>query len=82
MRFKSNIFKTASWYEELRGYSTDFYRYDVQIRQKMPVDGLELFANVNNITGEKEHDVINHLDFANYMEDYGRSANIGLRFHY
>ena len=41
MRYKSHIFKNASWYEELRGYSTNFYRYDVQIKQKLPIDGLE-----------------------------------------
>ena len=82
MRYKSHIFKSANWYEELRGYSTNFYRYDVQIRQKLPFDGMEFFLNVNNITGEKEHDVINHLDFANYIEDYGRSANMGLRYQF
>ena len=82
MRYKSHIFKNTNWYEELRGYSTDFYRYDVQIRQKLPVDGLEFFLNVNNLTGEKENDIINHLNFSNYTEDYGRSANLGLRFQY
>ncbi len=82
MRYKSHIFKSTNWYEELRGYSTDFYRYDVQIRQKLPFDGLEFFLNVNNLTGEKENDIINHLNFSNYTEDYGRSANLGLRFQY
>ncbi len=82
LRYKSHIFKSASWYEELRGYSTNFYRYDVQIKQKLPIDGLEFFLNVNNLTGEKENDVINHLNYSNYTEDYGRSANIGLRFQY
>jgi outer membrane receptor protein involved in Fe transport len=82
LRYKSHIFKSASWYEELRGYSTNFYRYDVQIKQKLPIDGLEFFLNVNNLTGEKENDVINHLNYSNYTEDYGRSANLGLRFQY
>ena len=82
MSYKSHVFRSASWYPELRAYSTDFYRYDVQIKQKLPVDGLECFLNVNNLTGEKEHTVINHLNFSTYSEDYGRSANIGLRYQY
>jgi TonB-dependent receptor len=82
MRYKSHIFKTASWYEELRVYSADFYRFDVQVRQKLPIDGLEFFLNVNNLTGEKERDVINHMEFATYIEDYGRSANAGLRYQF
>jgi hypothetical protein len=80
MRFKSHIFKNADWNVAMRGYSTDFYRYDLQIRQKLPVDGMEFFLNVNNITGEREHDIINHLNFSGYIEDYGRSGNMGLRY--
>ena len=82
MRYKSHIFKNADWYEALRGYSTDFYRYDVQVRQKLPVHGLEFFLNVYNLTGELERDVINHMDFAKYIEDYGRSANVGFRYQF
>lgn len=80
MRYKSRIFTNNNWYEKLRGYSTDFYRYDLSIKQKMPVDGLEFFLNVNNLTNEVEHDVINHMDFTSYLEDYGRNANIGFRY--
>ncbi len=82
MRYKSHIFKSANWYEALRGYSTDFYRYDLAIRQKLPVAGLEFFLNINNLTDEDENDVINHMDFASYVEDYGRNANMGLRYQF
>ncbi len=82
MRFKSHVFKAANWYEELRGYSTDFYRYDLSVRQKLPIRGMEFFLNVNNLTNELEKDVINHMHFANYIEDYGRNANLGLRYQF
>lgn len=82
MRFKSHVFKAANWYEKLRGYSTDFYRYDLSVRQKLPIRGMEIFLNVNNLTNELEKDVINHMHFANYIEDYGRNANVGLRYQF
>ncbi len=82
MRYKSHIFTSANWYEALRGYSADFYRYDLSIRQKLPVAGLEFFLNINNLTNEVEKDVINHMNFANYLEDYGRNANMGLRYQF
>ncbi|MBD3287421.1 TonB-dependent receptor [candidate division KSB1 bacterium] len=82
MRYKSHIFKSTNWYEKLRGYSSDFYRYDLQIRQKLPIEGMEFFLNINNLTNELERDVINHNDFASYIEDYGRSANLGLRYQF
>ncbi|MBN2090861.1 TonB-dependent receptor [candidate division KSB1 bacterium] len=80
MRYKSHIFTSSNWYESLRGYSTDFYRYDLAIKQQLPVKGLEFFLNVNNLTNELERNVINHLDFASYIEDYGRNANLGFRY--
>ena len=80
MRYKSHIFKTTNWYEALRVYSAAFYRYDVAIMQQLPIEGLEFYLNVNNLTNEIEKDVINHMDFASYIEDYGRNANLGLRY--
>jgi TonB-dependent receptor len=80
MRYKSRIFSSNNWYEKLRGYSTDFYRYDLSIKQKLPVQGMEFFLNVNNLTNEREHNIINHMNFTSYLEDYGRTANIGLRY--
>ena len=82
MRYKSHIFKSANWYEALRGYSADFYRYDLAIRQKLPVAGLEFFLNINNLTNEVEKDIINHMAFTSYDEHYGRNANMGLRYQF
>lgn len=82
MRFTSHVFRSVNWYEDLRGYSTDFYRYDLAIRQKLPLRGLEMYLNINNMTNEIEQNVINHRRFASYIEDYGRSANMGLRYQF
>ncbi len=80
MRYKSRIFTSNNWYEKLRGYSTDFYRYDLSVKQKLPLKGAEIFLNINNLTNEIEKNVINHMNFTSYKEDYGRSANLGIRF--
>lgn len=80
MRYKSRIFTSNNWYEKLRGYSVDFYRYDLSIKQQLPVEGLEFFLNINNLTNEIEHSVINHMDFTSYKESYGRNANLGFRY--
>lgn len=82
MRYKSKIFTNNNWYKKLRGYSTDFYRYDLSLKQKLPVDGMELFLNVNNLTSELEQNVINHMNFTSYLEDYGRTANLGIRYRF
>jgi len=79
-RYKSKIFTTNSWYDDLLGYSTDFYRYDLSIKQKTPIQGLEAFLNINNITNEYEHSVIQHMNFTNYKEYYGRTMSLGFRY--
>jgi TonB-dependent receptor len=81
-RFSSHIFKTANWHEELRGYSTNFFRFDLALRQKMPLDGLELFLNINNITNEYERDIIHYKSFTNYHESYGGSLILGIRYQF
>lgn len=82
MRYKSKIFTNNNWYDKLRGYSTDFYRYDLSLKQKLPLDGMEMFLNVSNITSELEHNVINHRNYTSYLEDYGRSASLGIRYRF
>jgi TonB-dependent receptor len=82
LRYTSGIFKSANWYEKLRGFSTDFVRYDLQLRQILPLKGMEIFFNINNLTNELEKDVINHLNFSRYIEDYGRNANLGIRYQF
>jgi outer membrane receptor protein involved in Fe transport len=81
-RYRSHMFIAPNWYESFWGYSTDLHRYDLAIRQKLPVKGMEFFLNINNLTNEIERDVINHMNFANYLEDYGRNANLGLRYQF
>ncbi len=80
MRYKSRIFTGNDWYEKLRGYSVDFYRYDFSVRQQLPLKGLEFFININNLTDEVEHSVINHRNYTSYLEEYGRTANLGFRY--
>ena len=80
MRYTSGIFKSTNWYEALRGYSTEFIRYDLSLKQQLPVTGLEVFLNVNNLTGEIEKDIIEHNSYSRYLEDYGRTANFGVRY--
>ncbi len=79
MRYKSRIFSRNNWYEKLRGYSADFFRYDLSIKQKI-TENIEAFLNVNNLTGEVERNEINHNGYASYIEDYGRNGNLGIRF--
>ena len=46
----SDVFKTPDFWSELR-VSTDAYqRFDISVKQKLPIKGLEMFLNVSNLT--------------------------------
>ena len=46
----SDVFKTTDFWSELR-VSTDAYqRFDLSVKQKLPIKGLEMFLNVSNLT--------------------------------
>ncbi len=80
LNYKSQVFVASNWYEDLRGFSSDFYRVDLSIRQRLPVQGMELFMNINNLTNEMERNTINHMGYTNNLEYYGRHANVGFRY--
>ena len=81
-RFKSHIFTRANQYEDLRGYSTDFIRHDIAVKQQLPVRGLELYLNMNNIADAYMKDVIAARNLVNSEEHYGRFISLGLRYSY
>ncbi|NOY61183.1 MAG: TonB-dependent receptor [Calditrichaeota bacterium] len=81
LRYKSNIFKGENWYEDLRTYSTDFIRHDLSVVQKLPVKGLEVYLNANNLTNEFERDVI-LAGLTKSYESYGRFIALGFRYSY
>ncbi len=80
LRYKSHVFSRTDWWEELRGYSTDFIRHDLSIKQELPYEGLELFLNIYNLSNEYERDVINYRGFTSNEEHYGRIGYLGIRY--
>ena len=79
-RYKSHIFTQDNWYKDLRGYTTDFFRYDLTLKQKLPFHGWELFAYFYNITDEYERSVIDYHSLTSQEEHYGRFISFGLRY--
>ena len=52
MNYISNIFSGTNFWPELRQDTDAYQRYDLSLKQKLPVKGLELFFNVNNVFEE------------------------------
>lgn len=69
----------------LSQYNQSYSRVDIKIKQQL-TKGLEVFANINNLTGSGDIRYRNIADSDGYFtereEYYGVNFNIGMRFRY
>ncbi len=81
MLYRSDIFTRTNFWPELRESTDDFRRWDLSVKQSLPVEGLDIYLNVSNIT--KSEDVSRFLDQTNAVglrQNYGRTIDLGLRY--
>ena len=50
MNYISNVFSTTNFWPGLREDTDAYRRYDLSIKQKLPIKGLELYLNISNLT--------------------------------
>ena len=50
MNYISNVFSTTNFWPGLREDTDAYRRYDLSMKQKLPVKGLELYLNISNLT--------------------------------
>ena len=65
---------------ELIPYQMSFSRWDIQIAQKLPVEGTDLLfslANINNFTEESK---LSGDSRPSYLENYGWTMHLGIRY--
>lgn len=54
--YTDKIFSEPNFWEQLRAYTDAYTRWDLSVKQKLPMlmKGLEVYINYNNITGAKD----------------------------
>ena len=50
MLYMSDVFKTTNFWPELRETTDSYRRYDLSMKQELPVKGLEIYLNISNLT--------------------------------
>ncbi|HLP17648.1 MAG TPA: TonB-dependent receptor [Bacteroidota bacterium] len=79
MLYKDNVFKRPDFWAQNRVNSEKYVRYDLSAKQDLPWYGIQLFLNLNNITGEDDIDLNQSTSFITSMQRYGMTADLGLR---
>ena len=49
MLYMSDVFTSTNFWPEMRETTDSYRRYDLSMKQKLPIDGLELYLNIANL---------------------------------
>lgn len=82
MQYKSDIFSSNDSRPELRGNTDAFTIYDLSISQKLPIEGMQIFGNIKNISKTIEGSTNVGTGFMSDREYYGMSAGFGLKYQF
>jgi len=78
--FQSNIFSGVNFWPELREVTDDYLRWDLSIKQKLPIDGLQFYLNIRNITRTIDRDLNVGSGYPSSEQFYGRGIDLGIRY--
>jgi outer membrane receptor for ferrienterochelin and colicin len=81
MLYQDNIFRKPDFWYQNRGHSDKYVRFDFSVKQILPWFGLQVYFNLNNITGEDDIDINQKTSFITSQERYGMTADLGIRMN-
>lgn len=82
MLFQTDIFKSNNFWPELRGFTDDYLRWDLSIKQNLPIKRLQFYLNFNNITEALDRNLNQGTRFPTREQFYGRTVDAGLRYRF
>ena len=84
MLYNDDIFSSTAFWPELRQSTDAYQRWDLSAKQKLPVEGLELFLNISNLTETTD---VNRFrgktstgDNLSSEQYYGKTVDFGFRY--
>ncbi len=80
--YQSKIFKGSNFYPELVKFTDVYNRWDISLKQKLPWYNMQVFCNINNVTGSGDRDLIAGAPWNSKIQHYGMTIDFGIRFQY
>ena len=78
MLYTDNIFQNPDFWLQHRTLSDKFVRWDLSVKQNLPWYGMQLFFDINNITGEDDVSINERNRFPANDQRYGMSGDLGI----
>ncbi|MDP3580320.1 MAG: carboxypeptidase-like regulatory domain-containing protein [Ignavibacteria bacterium] len=79
--FQGNSASYVGGYPEADGFTDDYFRTDVAVRQKLPWYDLQVFLDVNNVNNRQNISRQTTISGFTNQKNYGLTANLGVRFN-
>lgn len=80
MIYQSNVFNGTAFYNVLRSEKVRYLRWDFSAKQNLWLPGFEIYLDLNDLNNENDVYVIRGPGFPASAQDYGMTADLGLRW--
>ncbi|MDZ7374073.1 MAG: TonB-dependent receptor [candidate division KSB1 bacterium] len=78
--FQGNSVSYVGAFPEQDGFSKDYFRVDLSMRQKLPWRGMELFFDAVNLNDRSNESAQKSIKGFTSIQNYGLVANLGIRY--
>ncbi len=78
--FQGNSVTYIGAYPEQDGFQRNYFRIDFSARQELPLKGLELYLDTNNLNNESNISVEDAISGFTSEQYYGLTADLGIRY--
>jgi hypothetical protein len=89
MLYKTDVFTQTNFWPELRKTTDDYTRWDLSLKQKLPLKGMEIFFNANNLTEATDVDrfrgstsLDSSIGSLAAEQHYGKTFDLGFRYSF
>ena len=79
--YQDNVFKQPSFWLQERIHSDKYLRFDLSVKQTLPWYRIQLYFNLNNITGVDDVDLNEKTAYPAASQRYGMTGDLGIRLN-
>ena len=80
MIYQSQVYNGTNFYNALRSDKDNYLRWDISAKQGLPLDGFEVYFDLNNVNSAADIYLIRGSGFPTSESNYGLTADLGIRW--
>ena len=80
MQYKSDVFVSSDFYDVMRQSTEPLTLWDMKVRQLLPVEGLQVFLNINNVSKAVDQTSNSGTGWFTDRNYYGLTADVGVTY--